>query len=212
MISLEHNLLFVHIPKTAGTAIRQVLHKGSAMHLVTNHPSIYQFKRLLHPDLYEKLFKFAIVRNPWDRAVSAFVFHTSDKYKKIMPKHWKQVHDLTFTQYIEREALSAYGLLQLPWISLDCRDLGCLGKFFSEPSTRHSNFRIDVDYICRFEKLERSMRRLSKKSGCPVFQVPHVNATQHAHYSEYYDSHTRDLVRSRCEEDIDTFLYTFSSS
>ena len=68
MIIDEENLIFVHIPKNAGTSICRYFN-----YLATYHETIYDFKETF-PDKYNSYKKFAIVRNPYDRMVSWY-FH-----------------------------------------------------------------------------------------------------------------------------------------
>ena len=64
MSVLLGSVLFIAVPKTAGTSIATILrnHGGKGF----GHTTVYEY-----PDL-DKLFKFAFVRNPWDRFVSAY--------------------------------------------------------------------------------------------------------------------------------------------
>lgn len=58
---------FIHIPKTGGASIRKAFFKG-------NHGEPYFYE--LPPEA-EDFFRFAFVRNPFDRLVSAFHMFTS---------------------------------------------------------------------------------------------------------------------------------------
>ena len=55
--------LFIHIPKNAGTYIRKIMPGMNGGH---DHASIYEIKQKL-PELYNNMFTFAILRNPWER-------------------------------------------------------------------------------------------------------------------------------------------------
>jgi hypothetical protein len=93
---------------------------------------------------------------------------------------------MSFREFVE---FSSGNLRQLYWIALD-------GK-------------IGVDYVGRFENLERVVQKVTKKGGWYHSELPHTNATKHPPYQEVYDDYTRKLVAQKCEEDIDTFKYTF---
>lgn len=94
LLSLRYNFLFVHIAKTGGTSIRATLGRYRRLdpyylpqficsrisHLTGHrlgckfprHAKIVAAKEMLPRELFESLFKFAFVRNPWDLQVSSF--------------------------------------------------------------------------------------------------------------------------------------------
>jgi len=60
----EHDVVFVHIPKTAGTSMEKCYFLGGS-----GHTEIHKY---VNQPGFDDAFKFAFVRNPWDRYVSAF--------------------------------------------------------------------------------------------------------------------------------------------
>ncbi len=86
MISLKGNFLFVHIPKTGGNSIQDVLmpladdekvRKGplqdgierfgliNRLTNTTKHSTLSEYKAALPAETYAALYKFCCVRNPW---------------------------------------------------------------------------------------------------------------------------------------------------
>ncbi|MCP4693026.1 MAG: sulfotransferase family protein, partial [Desulfobacterales bacterium] len=94
LLSPGHNFLFVHIAKTGGTSIRAALRRYkwtdpyraplffcSRLSGLTGHRLACKLPRhakaiaafeMLPREVYDKLFKFAFVRNPWDLQVSSY--------------------------------------------------------------------------------------------------------------------------------------------
>jgi Sulfotransferase family len=93
LISLAHNFLFVHIPKTAGNSIQNVLRTYSEDKIVRlaphqdgierfevrsdkfnihKHSTLQDYRAELGDEVFQRLFKFTSVRNPWDRMVSFY--------------------------------------------------------------------------------------------------------------------------------------------
>jgi hypothetical protein len=122
MISFQKRFLFVHIPKTGGNSIQSVLARYSEDQIVrragqdgverfgvTNpkyklkkHSPLADYRAALGEKQFGQLYKFAAVRNPWDRMVSFY-------FTPIQRKKWDRQ---AFTKAIS-EALSTADYLRL---------------------------------------------------------------------------------------------------
>lgn len=93
MLSLKHKFLFIHTPKTGGNAIQSALlpyteDKRVCINArqdgierfeirrddftVHKHFTLAEYAKALPKDVFTNLFKFSVVRNPWDRAISFY--------------------------------------------------------------------------------------------------------------------------------------------
>ena len=93
MLSTAHRFLFIHVPKTGGNSIQNVLAVYSADHLVstaahqdgverfevrstryrtTKHSTLREYEREYDPSLLDGLRTICCVRNPWERCISHF--------------------------------------------------------------------------------------------------------------------------------------------
>lgn len=92
MISLAKKFLFVHVPKTAGNSLQKILLDYSEDRIVTNknqdgvdrfeikgftarkskHFNLKKYRKHVDPDVYQTLYKFGCVRNPWERMISFY--------------------------------------------------------------------------------------------------------------------------------------------
>ena len=79
----QYPWLFIHIPKTGGTAIRTALGMGS----VTQHVPA-RMMREKYPETSSK-YSFAFIRNPWDRLVS--YIHSTNETEWQQPNRFEQV-------------------------------------------------------------------------------------------------------------------------
>ena len=96
MIIEKYKTIFIHIPKNAGTAIKDFFNKDWDNGLrvprvkIHKHDTIYQIK-LKTPELYNSFKKFAVVRNPYDRTLSWYIYikGKNTKFKKWLknPTH-----------------------------------------------------------------------------------------------------------------------------
>jgi hypothetical protein len=72
MINFIRQLLFLHIPKTGGTTIKNHLRTFRGNIPMPIHPHILDYVNRF-PETLE-FFKFCVVRNPWDLVVSRYFY------------------------------------------------------------------------------------------------------------------------------------------
>ena len=109
MISIKHNIIFIHIPKCAGQSIENIFLKDLGLTWQERHPLLLRPRtgkekgpeRLAHlyaeeyfkfgfisKEAYDKFFKFTIIRNPIDRFLSEI------NYRRIPKKNQQTLLDL----------------------------------------------------------------------------------------------------------------------
>ena len=122
-IDRKLGLLFVHIPKTAGTSIEELLGvRGDwrcenveicfgliqSSHLLKEnfssnflqHLTYAELKRLLAQGL-EGLLPFAVVRDPWTRLLSSFQRKDPDLCTSYQNRYGRDLHAATLPEYID---------------------------------------------------------------------------------------------------------------
>jgi hypothetical protein len=72
----KHKLIFIHIPKNAGTAITTSLEMNDVGH----HK--WEYYKNKYPEKWATYTKIAVLRNPWDRVVSNY------EYARMEESHW----------------------------------------------------------------------------------------------------------------------------
>ena len=148
-------------------------------------------------DEFKQFYKFAFVRNPWDKLVSAL------KYRKFY-------EHMSFKEYVfekRPESVLYHGTYRHVMRQIDyvCNEAG----------------QICVDYVGRFETLQRDFDHVCRSLNIPATKLPHTNSSidaknddkrsQKRHYSEYYDSETKEKVAKIYKSDIDAFNYSFET-
>ena len=165
--------IFIHIPKTAGSTIKK------ALGIRGTHYTSTQIKGDLNPFFWDNYFKFAFVRNPFDKLVSNFFFNG----------HHFGFRDCTFKEYIVAYKNGA--------------------KISNDVVTQHGYLEQEIDFIGRFENLQKDMEFICDKLNKPMPQLSKENSTVHDHYTTYYDDETVKLVEELFEKDLKRFNYKF---
>jgi hypothetical protein len=201
LISRQKRFLFVHIQKTAGTSLRQALQ--TAIPDLDTFRGTHDHAASARPHLgaeWDRYFKAAFVRNPWDRLVSWYSMireQTEAPYRL-----W---------QYVRERASNFEEFLYRCTDTIEDTD-GTKSIVFNQLDyISDEQGRVLVDFTGRYEDLEHDARRLFARLGLEMIGLPHARRSQHRHYSAYYTERTRQLVAERYRRDIEYFGYTFDS-
>lgn len=150
---------------------------------------------------FKNYFKFAFVRNPWDRIVSCYidkVLYPPKNYRQLFSEYSWYRSDLSFEEFVKRISLTP--------------DKYADQHFKSQHSflTDHAG-QLAVDYIGKFEHITQDMKYVFEKIGVAPIEIPHVNKAKvkTKHYTEYYDHQTQKLIAERYKKDIELFGYSF---
>jgi len=205
MISHQHKCIFIHIPKCGGTSLENIIwpepRKTSDlwMGFISKYQNKYQTGGLQHltgnlirreigSEKFEAFYKFTIVRNPWDKAISQFFYmqHRPDLRDFIGMKE-----DDPFKRYLQLTA----GKLHVQWEKQV--------RFFLD-----DNGEMLVNYLGHLECFEKDATTILDHLNIRA-SIPHVNATQHRHFTEYYDKESQEMVADHYREDIQILGYSF---
>ena len=189
----SHRAIFIHVPRTAGTSI------AFASGAPKPHIPVSRFAAF-DPSLYNKLFKFAFVRNPWDRLLSSFAHIRTAAYDS----EWR-THNSVLTRFKDFESF----VLALEDPKFRRRLLGFV-HFRPQLDwiTLPRSTEICVDFLGRFENLEENYGTVAR---CLNFdkELPHLNESGHRSYSDCYSSKMRQIVEDTYGLDIRALGYQF---
>ncbi|WP_282167890.1 sulfotransferase family 2 domain-containing protein [Shewanella japonica] len=205
MISIEHKCIFVHIPKNAGTSIESVIWPEERsesqlwMGFVDKYHNKYQTGGLQHllakqirqevgEQIFSDFFKFTIVRNPWDKAVSQFSYMSK---RKDLREFCRLSDSADFKTYLQ--AITKVKHVQwMPQVDFILDDEG-------NPL---------VDFIGRFESLDIDVSKIFNKLNI-TSTLPHINQGNRDSYHQFYDEESKGMVAELFSKDIAYFNYQF---
>ena len=209
ILSHRKKFIYIHIYKVAGMSIRKALQPYDDLSpadfsafqnfkfnlakkfklfsaLSIDHIKAKEIQKYLNPEVYTNYHKFTFVRNPWDWQVSLyhFMLQYSDHPQHKLVKKMK-----TFDEYIEWRVNN---------------DMELQKDFIIDSQGKKI-----VDYVGRFEHLQKDFSEILEHLSLEPVQLPYINKSKHKFYKEYYNEHTKNLIGSAFAEDIKLFNYDF---
>lgn len=182
--------IFVHIPKTAGTSIEQCLKDSNDVDQIVGGHTTCQ--ALIHYKKTEfcNMFSFAIVRNPYDRLLSAYKYmlkmETNDILGNEPIKECKDFKDFVMN-YLTPETISNMHLRpQYEFVTY--------------------NGEICVDYWGKYEQLDSVWKVICKKIKKEI-KLPWLNKSNSEPYYSFYDDEMREKVKRLYLKDFLYFKY-----
>ncbi|MCX8229423.1 MAG: sulfotransferase family 2 domain-containing protein [Planctomycetota bacterium] len=209
LISKQKKFLFIHIPKAAGNSVESALMPwtttppASRVHRLLayarlpkdyskrrwqRHGTLLHAQRRIPAEDFHSLYKFSFVRNPWDRLVSSF------EYIKARPEHPR--HQLVYKMSDFSDYL-AYEKKQ--------------NRRSQHASLSNAKGELCMDFIGKYEHLTKDFQKVCGHLNIEA-ELPHLNATKHRDYQEYYTKITQEFVARYWKKDIEAFDYSFGGA
>ena len=214
MILIHRKILFIHIPKTGGTTIGNILHPDSkplrrdkwnkgkkyrdflegkehfAEHLSYDDYKLYARGQMMS---LEDFFVFTFVRNPYSRLYSGWKFVKKEIGKGnplFLPKQ-QYINDYSFAEWVQM-------------ITNNEQFAQLLKPQFLYVKSHQCNF------IGRYENFQEDLIKVCAKTNTELNQdIPWLNktSTHNKEYLEHYDERTKDIVYDYYKEDFLQFQY-----
>jgi chondroitin 4-sulfotransferase 11 len=187
----QHQCIFIHIPKAAGTSVALTLFDRNSRHVPWHE--YYS----ANPHKFARYYKFTFVRNPWDRLVSSYMFlqkggmnDADARWAARYLKPFASFEDFVLDGIQQPEIHSWVHFLPQSHFVCDVH-----GK-------------CQMDFVGKFENLADDFAVVAAKLGCQR-QLAKVNVGQRDHYRQYYSEATRAKVAQVYTRDIACFGYEF---
>jgi hypothetical protein len=214
---MEDKIVFIHITKTGGETVELLLD------IPKNHDRAID--RIKSDD---KQYKFAIVRNPYDRLVSWYshlrkelddidIYGDSENPESLANKSMSlQALKNGHTLQPDIHRILALNCEFDEWAKIVLTDPAYLEPHWGPSNDQYSMlFSNDgillVDDVYKFEDFNNSLTTILKKLDREdlISKITRTNFSFHRDYHEYYDEDTRKLVYNFFRRDFTTFGYEF---
>jgi hypothetical protein len=224
--SQDPTFIWLHIKKAAGQSIRAALEdvyvqtdRSKATPFIAlpkrewndnlNNFRIplggYDYRRMLFartflfPATFDDMFKFCVVRNPYTRAVSSFLYEIKNNRKH-------KAATRTFPKRMFRRYL--HGLPEV-WQKTKPRHRA-LHSAQVIPDITDTNGVLLVDFVARVESISADLNYICDRLGIARRSAPQANRLGgRVDPLQFYDTTNRRLVEQLYQQDIDRFGYRF---
>ena len=205
---VQHGFWFVDIPRTSSSSIRSELGKRfgraygkknvvekqhATSQIFSDHMTAIKMQAFIGDSNWNKLFTFTVVRNPWDRTFSMYHYR---KKKDDIPREWN------FRDYV----------FELAKATSKCKYFGYYAyRVGASDYVLGENGEIIIDFIARYENRLHDLKEIASRLNLNEFGELRIQSSKprEAHYSEFYDSETQEIVRQLYYRDIELFNYEF---
>lgn len=184
--------VLIHVPKTGGTSIRKGLwgaqYEGPCFGMI--------------PDNWRSLFKFAFVRHPLQRFVSAFKMFTEGARGDPQWRLPEDARALTVEDFMD--------IVEDESVIYDERRRRFEEKIrhHAIPQTHPFNCLHLADHVARHEHYEEEVRAICRKVGFPLGTVPRMHVTTPLDWSELLRGPLLERVVHYYREDFAALGYT----
>jgi hypothetical protein len=206
VISHRYKCIFIHIPRSGGSSIEDVIWSAGErteanlwMGFIRPMHNKYQTGGLQHllarqvrdevgRETFAQYFKFTLVRNPWDKAVSQFNYTMQTRPDL---RQFAGISDhASFEEYLDR-------IRAVPHVQWK-RQV----EFLYD-----QNGELLLDMVGRFESFDADASAVFERLGIKIAAIPHVNRAVRPE-KPVYSNEARDLIAEHYADDIKAFGYT----
>lgn len=210
-IDSKNNFLFIHIPKCAGTSIESFFgfdYDNNINYIEYSfnighpkHMTLKEYSKVLPKNIIDNLFKFTIIRNPFDLVVSLYNYGiNSEKVIWNGRTDYEYKKNISFNNFVNFLYKLSYennrNGLNTNVVSLD--------EYIETEN-------ISLDFIGRFENLEKDFKQICNILDINNKTIPFKNKSikKSNNYKDYYDDKTKDIVSLIFKDELKKYKYDF---
>ncbi len=172
-----HKIVYFRVPKVASTSILISLRK--------------KYDVIKCEEYDQESFKFAFVRNPFDRLASCFRHVIKKGSMQNIQNDPTFYRDMSFYEFVD-------AVLAISKVNIENMDIHFRPQYTFIPEK--------PDYLGKFENLKEDFKELSKRIGLSV-ELLHENKTDKTIYKDYYTQEIIKKVVRIYKKDFELFDY-----
>lgn len=192
----QYQAAFIHIPKTGGSSMIKIIQQHTSKVRIIGHgkPKT-KYKLYYERECFNKEFSFCFVRNPLDRAVSAFFYlnelgmakYDSKYAEKYIIPYKGDFNEFVRHEFPKKEIFNQIHFIpQHTWIS-----------------NQHGN--ICVNYVAKMENIEKESRLILKLFGIKNFKLLKINTSKKKDIK--IEDDVIELIENHYAKDYELFKY-----
>jgi hypothetical protein len=223
MIDYNKKFLFIHIPKTGGTSIENLLHPNEEIYSRpaedhrAEHLRYNDYSKIINKNGFDinEFYIFSFVRNPYSKIYSFWKF-LSVSYKQKHSIHFNAMNAFNIADCL-KDFRSFVDCVYDSQINFDRININPKDAYLAYVFVTQCEWLYDlkkINFIGRFERLNLDFSLVYKNLFGNNFhdELPKLNKTTESsvEYLDFYDTISRDKVFRMFEIDFKAFGYKFS--
>ena len=188
----ERGIIFIHVPKNAGTSINDSLYGKSIGHFTS-----LEFRKISKED-FDSLYKFAVIRDPFARLISAFNFikeglnnEIKDKPAILKTREIKEIKNMDINKFV-MEWIPQYGIYQdfalMPQSHFICDE----------------NRNLIVNRLVNIKDIGNLTNIIKQDTGIIVDQIGSKNIS-HKPFKQVLNNQSKEYLKSLYKVDFEIF-------
>lgn len=206
-----YQTIYFYIPKVACSSLKLVcanwlgleIPKGKTIHQID-----FPYVRRADLGQYTDYFKFAFVRNPWDRLVSCYHNKIKPEAGQGDPRYYIRGVFKDFVRYNRFRAGMPFSefvaaIVEIPDSEADSH-FRSQYTFLTDPEGQ-----LLVNYVGKMETLPQDFAEVCRRMGVERVPLPHLMKSAAHHYQQAYNPTLQAQVKQRYARDVELFGYEF---
>jgi len=209
IVNDDKKFIFFHLYKCGGMSLRKLLQENitGSIEVLGGHclpvemKYYYDFRGKEYEDKFNEMFKFTVVRNPFDFLLSTYHYalayqnHFMHKAVKKMKYKYFPAYYLKIAEQHKDITIKKFGTNKV---------VSSLYDWIIDKDGNNI-----MNFIGKLENIDTDINIILEKIGEPLIEMPkvNININNNKHYQEVYDKKTRAFVEKHFAKDFEFFEY-----